>query len=278
MVSAMRRSISIQLIWSDLPFPERARAAARAGFDRVDLWDRRNSDVEEVARVCRDEGISINGFFGNRDHSLCDPADRKTVLDEVARSVEAAVSVGAHQLHMFSNAIRPGGIVVPSPDISSARLHGTCLEALHAAADLVAGTGITLALEHLNTVYLPGYLWTTFSDAAIVARQIGRPEVGAVFDAYHQQLSGGRLTSELLGGLDVLARFDVAEVPGRFEPGAGEIDFEYLGQALAQSGWDGTVCFETVPSDGDPQHALEKIERCFPRARWGSEKGTGETK
>lgn len=271
----MRRSISIQLIWSDLPFPERARAAARAGFDRVDLWDRRNSDVEEVAGVCRDEGISINGFFGNRDHSLCDPTERQSVLDEVARSVEAAMSVGAHQLHMFSNAIRPGGVVVPSPDVSRARLHGTCLEALDAAADLVSGTGITLALEHLNIVYLPGYLWTTFSDAAIVARELRRPEVGAVFDAYHQQLSGGRLLDELLGGIDVLARFDVAEVPGRFEPGAGEIDFAYLGAKLAQSGWEGTVCFETVPSDGDPGHALEAIEHCFPRARWGEQLATG---
>ncbi|MCL4423431.1 MAG: TIM barrel protein [Actinobacteria bacterium] len=256
--------MSLELIWTDLPYARRASAAATAGFDRVDLWNWRTSDVHEVAAACRDGGISINGFFGNRSFSLCDYEVRTSLLDEVKESIDCAVEVGAHQLHIFSNAIRPGGIVVPSPDRSRAALHGACLEGLVEMADLVAGTGITLALENLNPVFLPGYLWTSVSDTAIVARELARDEVGVVFDAYHQQLSGGRLTQELLGAKDVLCRIDIAEVPGRYEPGAGEIDFAYMRRLIDSMGWDGVLCFETVPSDGNPQTALYAIDDLFP--------------
>lgn len=261
----MLRSMSIELIWSDRPYPERAVAAAEAGFDRVDLWNWRTSDVADVGVACRDNGISINGFFGNRDSSLCDRQVLPRLLDEFKESVACAVEVGAHQLHLFSNAIRPGGIVVPSPPVAHASLIGACLEGLDAMADIVTGTGITLVLEHLNPVFLPGYLWTSASDVATLARSLGRQEVGVVFDCYHQQLSGGRLTDELLGVVDVLRRIDIAEVPGRYEPGAGEIDFGYMRTVIEQTRWDGLLCFETVPSDGDPETALRAVDRVFPR-------------
>ena len=89
----MLRSVSIQLMWSELPYAERAAAAAGAGFDLVDLWDSRTSDIDGVAKACRDNGIGIDGFFGNRDVSLCDPEQRQAALDEIARSLDVAVRV-----------------------------------------------------------------------------------------------------------------------------------------------------------------------------------------
>jgi hydroxypyruvate isomerase len=268
------RSVSIELMWSDRPYPERATAAAEAGFDLVDLWDARTSDVARVAEACRAAGISINGFFGNRDHSLCDPAQRGALRDEIGRSVDTALEVGARQLHVFSNAIRPGGVVVPSPPDPPQVLHDSCVDGLLDVLDLVRGTGITLVLEHLNTVFLPGYFWGGADGPALVARQVAAPEVGLVVDAFHQQLSGGRITDHLVAALPWLARFDVAEVPGRHEPGAGEIDFAYLRDVLDRHGWDGTVSFETVPSDGSPHTAVAAIDAVFPRS-WCRRPRTG---
>ena len=263
----MLRSVSIQLMWTDRPYPERATAAAAAGFDLVDLWDSRTSDVAAVASACRDAGTGINGFFGNRDHSLCDAAQRWEVREEVARSLETAVSVGARQLHMFSNAIRPGGVVVPSPPQPPEALHENCVTALRDLAELVRGSGVTLVLEQLNPVFLPGYLWDSTEKPALIVRELGLPEVRLVVDAFHQQLSGGRLSDHLVSAIPWLARFDVAEVPGRHEPGVGEIDFAHLRGVLDQHGWDGTISFETVPSDGNAETAVAAINRVFP-AEW----------
>lgn len=260
----MLKSISIQLMWNDRPFAERVTAAAAAGFDLVDLWDQRNSDIHEVHRACQEHGIGINGFFATRDTSLCDPASRTAVLDEIKTNLDVAVAVGARQMHCFSNAIRPGGIVAASPALAPEALMAACAETLQAAADLVAGTGVQLVLEHLNTVFLPGYLWDDVNMTAGLARLIDRPEVGVVFDTYHQQLNRGRLADSLVASLPHLARVDLAEVPGRFEPGQGEIDMAYLLKVLRDHGWDKTITFETTPSDGNPDTALAAINRLMP--------------
>lgn len=253
-------SVSIQLMWSQLPFPDRARAAAAAGFDLVDLWDQRDSDIDDLHTACLESGIGINGFFGTRDTQLCDPAARVEVLDEIKRNLEVAVRVGARQLHVFSNAILPGGIVQPSPQLSAQQLLDTCAERLGEAADAVAGSGVSLVLEHLNTVFLPRYLWDDVRTTAELVERVGRPaEVGAVFDTFHQQLTHGRLTDALIETLPRLSRIDLAQVPGRFEPGSGEIDLGFVLRTARERGWDGTVTFECVPSDGDPGTAVAAV-------------------
>jgi hydroxypyruvate isomerase len=260
----MLRSVSIELMWPDRPYAERASAAAASGFDLVDLWDSRTSDIEAVAAACSAGGIGINGFFGNRDFSLCDSSLRREVRDEVARSLDTARSVGARQLHIFSNAIRPGGIVVTSPPQPPQVLLENCVNALGDLVELVRGSGVTLVLEHLNTVFLPGYFWGDASLATVAAREVDSPEVGVVVDCFHQQLCGGRLADHLIAALPWLVRFDVAEVPGRHEPGSGEIDFRFLRDLLDRHGWDGMVSFETVPSDGLTETAVKAIDEVFP--------------
>lgn len=260
----MLRSVSIQLMWADLPFPERVRAAAAAGFDLVDLWDWRNSDIDSVHAAAVDAGIGINGFFATRDTSLSDRGSRRAVLEEIKTNLEVAVRVGARQMHLFSNAIRPGGSVVPSPPLARDTLLQHCLETLQEAADLVKDSDVQLVLEHLNTLFLPGYFWDDVNMTTGLARALNRPEVGVVFDAYHQQLGQGRLTDSLIGSLPWLARVDLAEVPGRFEPGAGEIDLGYLLRVLAEHQWDGTITFETSPSDGNPDTAVAAINALLP--------------
>lgn len=268
-------SISIQLMWDQLPFPDRVRAAASAGFDLVNLWDWRNSDIDDVHAASLETGIGINGFFGTRDTQLCDPDARTEVLDEIKRNLDVAVRVGARQLHVFSNAIRPGGIVVPSPDLSQNDLLEVCADTLGAAADIVADSGVQIVLEHLNTVFLPGYLWDDVRTTAELVRRIARPaQVGGVFDTFHQQLTHGHLTDALIETLPQLSRIDLAQVPGRFEPGKGEIDLGFLLETARDKGWDGTVTFECVPSDGNPETAVTAVRSLIKKFQNGQEDQT----
>ncbi|GEM_PF-381204 len=260
------RSVSIHFMWDDRPMINRVEAAAKAGFDLVDLWDWRSVDIDAISAAARDNGIGINGFFGNRQHSACDSSDRSAFLAEIGESIDCAVRVGARQLAIFSNAIRPGGLVLPSPPLPAQTLHEATVDAVRAASELAAEAEVTLMLEPLNDVFLPGYLWTGMSPAISVAREVNHPAVRVAFDTFHQQLSGGRLTDHLVAALPYLGRFDVGGVPGRFEPGVGEIDFMFLRSVLDEHRWDGTITFETVPSDGDPATAVAAIDRFFPKS------------
>lgn len=252
-------SVSIELMWQQLPYAERAREAAAAGFDLVDLWDARYSDIDGVAAVCADAGIGINGFFGTRDTQLCDPLQRGSVLDEIERNAETAHRVGARQLHVFSNAISEGK-VKPSPNYPRETLLEQCATTLVEAAERVRGSGVELVLEHLNTVYLPGYLWNDVKTGVDVAKRVDRPAaVGAVFDTFHEQLVRGRLVESMTDALPWLRRIDLAGVPGRHEPGAGEIDLGFVLRSAIDLGWDSTVTFECAPSDGNPATALSAI-------------------
>ena len=114
-------------------------------------------------------------------------------------------------------------------------------------AELVEGTGITLVVEAINNVHVPGYFWDEVGVALAVCRAVDHPRVRLAFDCYHQQLSGGRLTDNLVEALPWMARFDVADVPGRGRPGAGEINYPYLRGVLESRGYDGLVSFEMVP-------------------------------
>ena len=267
--SRMLRSISIHFMWNDRPMSERVQAAALSGFDLVDLWDWRAVDIETIGAVAASNGIGINGFFGNRQHSACDPNDKEAFLTEIKESIDCAVRVGARQLAIFSNAIRPGGLVLPSPALPHQTLHEALVDSVGAAAELASEAGVTLMLEPLNDVFLPGYFWTGMSSAIAVAKEVNTPQVRVAFDTFHQQLSEGRLSDNLIASLPYLGRFDVGGVPGRFEPGAGEIDFLYLRSILDEHQWDGTITFETIPSDGEFATAVNAIDRIFPSSWCG---------
>lgn len=259
----MRYSVSLEFMWTELSHPDRVRRAATFGFDQVDLWDWRDLDIDGLGETCRAEGVALGGFFGHRRAGLADPAQHEQALEELAASVETAGRVGATQLHTFSDGIGPGGVIVKPPPLTPAARFQACVDGLRRAAELVEGTGITLAVEAINNVYVPGYFWDDAGVALAVCRAVDHPQVRLAFDCYHQQLSGGRLTDHLVEALPWMARFDVADVPGRGQPGAGEINYPYLLGVLESHGYDGLISFEMVPRDGDSDRAARACRRVF---------------
>ena len=259
----MRYSVSLQFMWTELSFPDRVRKAASHGFDQVDLWDWRDVDIDELGETCRAEGVALGGFFGHRQGGLANPAQHGQILEELATSVEVAKRVGARQLHTFSDGIGPGGVIVKPPPLTWEARFQACLEGLREAAKLVEGTGITLAVEAINNVYVPGYFWDEVGITLAICRAVDHLAVRLAFDCFHQQLSGGRLTDNLLQALPWMGRFDVADVPGRGQPGTGEINFVHLRKVLEAKGYDGLISFELVPEGGDSDRAALACRRVF---------------
>ena len=259
----MKFSVSLQFMWTELPFADRVRRAASHGFDRVDLWDWRDVDIDLLSEICRSEGVALGSFFGHRQTGLADPSQRDRMLEELSASVEVARRVGASQLHTFSDGIRPGGVIRKPPPLPREARYQSCVEGLEEAVGLVEGTGITLVVEAINNIYVPGYFWDEVGITVALCRAVDHPRVRLAFDCYHQQLSGGRLTDHLREALPWMARFDVADVPGRGQPGTGEINFAHLRRVLESEGYEGLVSFEVDPVGGESDVAARACRELF---------------
>ncbi len=259
----MRHSVSIKFMWADLPLPERARRAAGHGFDLVELWDWRGEDVEGLAAACSETGIGIAGFFGHSYGGLCDPAQRDQVLEALAESVSVAERVGATQLHMFSDARGPDGRFLPGPPLTDAQKRRACVEGLRECVKVIEGKPLELTLEAINPVFVPTYFLRDFGASLEICREVDHPQVRVFFDAYHQQLAAGRLIDNLVDGLPWVSSVHIADVPGRGEPGSGEINFRSLKRVLDEHGYDRQLTFEVVPT-GDPDAAVRACKAVFP--------------
>jgi hydroxypyruvate isomerase len=259
----LKHSVSIKFMWADLALPERARRAAVHGFDLVELWDWRGEDIDGLAAVCGEVGIGIAGFFGHSHASLLDPTQRATLIGLVKESVEVAERVGARQLHMFSDDRGPNGFA-KHPPLTEAAMRRSCVDGLRECVQLVEGKPMELVLEAINGVFIPGYFLADTSGALELCREIDHPQVTMFFDCYHQQLSGGRLIDNIVDALPWVTSVHIADVPGRHQPGTGEINFRSIKRVLDEHGYDRQLTFEVVPLDGDSEAAVAAIKELFP--------------
>ena len=259
----MRHSVSIKFMWSGLSLPERARRAAANGFDDVELWDWRDEDIDGLAEACRESGIGIAGFFGHSGAALLDPSQRERLLELLAETVAVAERVGARQLHMFSDDRGPDGFR-KHPPLTEAAKRRSCVDGLRECVSLVEGKPLELVVEAINGVYVPGYFLHDSGAALELCREIDHPQVTMFFDCYHQQLSGGRLIENLVEALPWVASVHIADVPGRHQPGTGEINFTSIKRVLERHAYDRQLTFEVVPAGGNSEAAVEAIKETFP--------------
>lgn len=259
----MRHSVSIRFMWAELPLAERARRAAAHGFDDVELWDWRGEDLDSLEHAQGDTGVGVAGFFGHSHAGLIDPAQRDTLLALVAESVAVAERLGARQLHMFSDDRTPDGFR-KHPPLTAAAMRRSCVDGLRECLRLVEGKTIELVVEAINNVFVPGYFLTDTGAALELCREIDHPQVTMFFDCFHQQLSGGRLIDNLVEALPWVTAVHVADVPGRHQPGTGEINFRSIRRVLEEHGYDRQLTFEVVPVDGDSETAVSAIKDIFP--------------
>lgn len=260
----MKHSASIHFLWADLPAHERAAKAAAHGFDYIELWDWRSQDMDVLHEACLEHNIGINGFFGHSSGGFRDPRQRTELLDNLAESIEVAERVGAKQLHMFSDGIqRPQGEITKPPPITRIEQHQSCIEGLQEAVKMIEKTSLVMILEAINTVHVPGYYWENAGMQIEMCMALNHPQAKLAFDCFHQQLVAGRLTDNLIAAIPYAGRIDVANVPGRYQPSVGEIDYRHIAKVIDEQGYDGTITYETAPYNGDDEACIRDIKAVF---------------
>lgn len=249
----MKLSACIEWLFADASddFAERIRLAKAAGLDAVEFWLWSNKDLGAVDAALKETGLALSGFVAEPMVALTDPANHATFLAGLATSMRQAQRLGARVLIAQAGNDLPGR--------SREEQHDALVACLRAAADVLEGSGVRLGVEPLNTLIdHKGYYLSSTREALNIVDEVGRPEIGIVYDLYHSYVMGEKIEDVLTGKVSRVVHAHVADHPGRNDPGLGEID---LGRRLAwlyANGYEGAVGLEYRP-DGSTAEALAKV-------------------
>ena len=251
-------SVCAETVFPDRPFLDRARAIADAGFG-VDFWGWTDKPVDEMARL---SGVRWNSFVGWVGGSALHPDGVEAWLEGCRRSLDAADRLGCSTLITVTGEMRDGRPVHQVAEHPITRWM-TARDAYGRLAELAADAGVTYCLENLNTkVDHPGYLLPTIADTSAIVRAVGHPSLRLLFDVYHAQVEEGNVIATIRSVTDLIGLVQVADVPGRHEPGTGEIDYPRVAAAFREAGYEGPIGLEAYP-EGDSALAIERFRTAF---------------
>lgn len=261
-----RLSVMLWTISPKLPLKHRLEQIARAGYHYVELtseylnWS--TSEYSDFIRECEQLHLSVDIISGNEGYEsqpvgAVNPLDRIGFLVSIQTAVDAASKLHCPHVIVFSGRVAKG--------LAREVQHQSIVDGLKSAADLAGKRGIKLLLENIDLEEDPEYyLWSTEEGLRII-QEVNRPNVRFLFDCYHAQISEGNLIARLRRYIDLIATIHIADVPGRHEPGTGEINFSNIFRKLAELRYSGYIAMEFLPS-GDPVHALLQAREMTLRA------------
>lgn len=234
---------NIELLFTEAgPAGDRVRAAAAAGFDAVEMWGTSDKDVESLAKALSETGVALTSVLAEpRTNFTLPGTDLGPFFDGLLRGVEHARLLGAPRIVLGSGIGFPG---MKRPQ-NLERL----VEVFSEAVDRTRDSGVKLVLEAVNTrVDHPGALLDRTADAVTVARGVDSDSFGILYDLYHSITEGEDPAMELANAAGLVDYVQVADVPGRGEPGSGEVDWTDRLAVLRAAGYDGPVGLEYFPT------------------------------
>jgi hydroxypyruvate isomerase len=260
----MRFSANVSILFKEAPFLERFERAARAGFTAVEFWWPQEP-LDEVAAAIEDAGLTIALF--NFDAGDMPAGDRGLLSDpdrvgafraNVPVALELAERLGTTRLNALVGLERG-----PGEREEQLRL---AAESVRWAADQAAEIGAEVLIEAVNTFENGPYLLSTTRAAAAFVAQVDRANVRLQYDAYHMQRMEGNLVATITELAPQIAHIQVADCPGRGEPGTGEINYPFVLDAIEALGYDGWIGLEYVPTTSTTEESLHWL----PAGRGGA--------
>ena len=234
--------------WVPGTYAEKVRGAAALGWQAIEPLCWLGEDLQAARAAMLETGCVISAILVqsadkataaliNNSHGIVHEDAKEAFVRAIGETCGAAARLGC------------GTIVVTSGnerlDVSRETQHANLVEALRAALPVIEGTGLQLALEPLNIlVNHKGYYLTTSQECAEIIREVNSPQVRMLYDIYHQQITEGNLIENIRRYIGEIGHFHVGDVPGRKEPGTGEINYRNVFKAIAETGYAGYVVFE----------------------------------
>lgn len=253
-----RLSICADTVFLDLPFEERLKKIADAGF-LVEFWGWKGRNLEVISQ----NNIPVCGFSGTQGGSCVHPDGMADYVAGIAESTPVGKKYGASFLVVHGGELGPNGEVVHKISSNPATHWITAYKALSQLAKLGEESGITYTLEVLNTkVDHAGYSINIIEDAVRLVKEVDSPHVKILFDIYHTQVEEGNVAELLQKYHQYVGHIHVADVPGRHEPDTGELNYRFIAQVLREVGYEGIVGLEAY-AKSDSNEAMERFRAAF---------------
>jgi hydroxypyruvate isomerase len=243
-------SIMLWTIYNDLPFEQRLEKVAEAGYHAVELVgefkDWKPQDFANARRKRRELKIEFDGTTGVWV-PLADASAREPFLKSLREFVPTMRELECPSLIMQTGDAIPG--------ISRADMHANCIETLKRGAEIAAENNIELLIENIDPEENPKYFLTLSAEGFEIVRSVGNPHVKFLYDFFHEQIAAGNLIAKLEKNIDLVGLVHVADVPGRHDPGSGEIYYPNIFRKLGELSYSRYVAMEFKPA-GEPIAAL----------------------
>ncbi|HTX75930.1 MAG TPA: TIM barrel protein [Terracidiphilus sp.] len=258
--ASFQLSVMLWTVFRDLPFEQRLEKVASAGYRNVELvgeyhnWSPAQFAQANAARSRL--GISFDATAG-LGHGVGDPGVRDAFLADLRQALATMETLSCPAIIALSGNVVPG--------LSREAQHESCIEGLKRAAALVegrhiAGQPVRILLECIDPEENPKYFLTSAAEAIEVVRAVNHPQVQFLYDIFHEQIAEGNLIEKLQKHIDVIGLIHVADVPGRHDPGTGEINYANIYRKLFELNYQHGIAMEFLPL-GDPVQALRQAKQ-----------------
>lgn len=245
------------MLWQDKPIHWRAARLKEMGFG-VGLWNWPAWDLDALEKTGATFTI-MNGYLEGR---LADAEGAEMLLKSARETAQVGKRLGVHRLNLHGTGLGDMGIPIPQMAHVAPGMWLRARDTLHRICDMAEEEGVTFTLENLNLREHPGCPFNTSEDVLNLVSTVNRPQLRINLDLYHTQIGEGDVIRWAEACLPWIGEYQVADNPGRFEPGTGEMNYPVIARALADMGYDGPIGMEAF-AKGDPEVALEAFRAAF---------------
>lgn len=237
---------NLTMLFNELPFMQRFEAAAKAGFKAVEYLFPYAYDKKDLAAALRTNGLEqvlhnlpAGNWEGGERGIGCHPDRTAEFREGVARAIDYATALGCPQVNCLLGKLPDG--------LTSADARKVVVDNLRFAANELQSAGIRLLIEPVNSFDIPGFYLTRTDQALSLIEEVGSPNLLLQYDIYHAQRMEGELGNTLTKNITRIGHIQLADNPGRGEPGTGEINYPWLFNHIDSLGYSGWIGCEYKP-------------------------------
>jgi len=244
-------SVMAWTVFTKLPFEQCMEKIAEAGYKRIELVGEYHKWSEDQFKrvLAKQKQLGINfDVTAGLDHGAGNPNDRDGLLSDLRKELPIMERLGCPAVIIMSGDVVPG--------MSRDTQHRSCIESLKRAAELIEGKSINgepirLLLENIDPEENPKYYLTSVAEGFEIIKAVDHPQVQLLYDFFHEQISEGNLIEKLVANIKYTGLVHIADVPGRHEPGTGEINYGNIFRKLGELNYNRVAAMEFLPTS-DP--------------------------